>query len=92
MIWRRDTAAKSLFWCFQELLLTVQSPPPKRIRKEIADLTVPGCPRQITISLGVATWMAGEAAEAFVARADAALYSAKSTGRNRVEVALDVKV
>jgi diguanylate cyclase (GGDEF)-like protein len=64
----------------------------ERIRKEIADLTVPGCPRQITISLGVASWMVGEAPEAFVARADAALYSAKSTGRNRVEVALDVKV
>jgi diguanylate cyclase (GGDEF)-like protein len=64
----------------------------ERIRKEIADLTVLGCPRQITISLGVASWMAGEAPEAFVARADAALYSAKSTGRNRVEVALDVKV
>ena len=64
----------------------------ERIRKEIADLTVPGCPRQITISLGVAGWKSGEAPEAFVARADAALYSAKSTGRNRVEVALDVKV
>jgi diguanylate cyclase (GGDEF)-like protein len=63
----------------------------QRIRKEIADLTVP-CPRQITISLGVASWMAGETPEAFVARADAALYNAKSTGRNRVEVALDVKV
>ena len=59
----------------------------ERIRKEIAALTVPGCPKQITISLGVASWVAGEAPEALVARADAALYSAKGTGRNRVEVA-----
>jgi diguanylate cyclase (GGDEF)-like protein len=64
----------------------------ERIRKEIADLTVPGCPRQITISLGIASWMAGETPEAFVARADAALYRAKSAGRNRVEGAFDVKV
>ena len=32
----------------------------ERIRKEIAGLPVPGCGRQITISLGVASWMAGE--------------------------------
>jgi diguanylate cyclase (GGDEF)-like protein len=27
-----------------------------RIRKQIASLTVPGCPREITVSLGVAAW------------------------------------
>jgi diguanylate cyclase (GGDEF)-like protein len=64
----------------------------ERIRSEIASLTVPGCPRQITISLGVASWLAGEAPEAFVARADAALYNAKDTGRNRVEVASNLNV
>ena len=64
----------------------------ERIRKEIADLTVPGCPKPITISLGVASWMAGEAPEVFVARADTALYNAKNAGRNRVEAAQDVKV
>jgi diguanylate cyclase (GGDEF)-like protein len=64
----------------------------ERIRKEIADLTVPGCLKPITISLGVASWMVGEAPEVFVARADAALYNAKSAGRNRVEAAPDVKV
>jgi diguanylate cyclase len=61
----------------------------ERIRKEIANLTVPGYPRQITISLGVAGWMAGEAPDDFVARADAALYQAKSAGRNRVAAARD---
>lgn len=64
----------------------------ERIRKLIAELSVPGCQRQITISLGVASWIAGEAAEAFVARADGALYNAKSTGRNRVATAPDVKL
>jgi len=62
----------------------------ERIRKVIANLTVPGCGRQITISLGVAGWISGEAAKAFVARADAALYKAKSAGRNRVAAAPDV--
>jgi PleD family two-component response regulator len=44
------------------------------------------------MSFGIASWMTGEAPEEFVARADAALYRAKSTGRNRVEAASDVRV
>jgi diguanylate cyclase (GGDEF)-like protein len=59
----------------------------ERMRKAVADMTVPDCPQQITMSLGVATWMARETPEQFVARADAALYSAKHAGRNRVEAA-----
>lgn len=39
----------------------------------------------ITISLGVAQWAAGETAEAWVQRADQALYRAKQGSRNRVE-------
>lgn len=39
----------------------------------------------VTLSIGAATLRAGEPIEAFVARADAALYRAKSAGRNRVE-------
>jgi diguanylate cyclase (GGDEF)-like protein len=64
----------------------------ERIRKEVAEIKVPSCPRQITVSLGVASWMTGEAPEELVARADAALYNAKSTGRNRVEAATSVRV
>jgi diguanylate cyclase (GGDEF)-like protein len=59
----------------------------ERIRQEVADISIPTCPRQITISLGVASWMAGETQEQCVARADGALYNAKKNGRNRVEAA-----
>jgi len=38
----------------------------------------------VTVSLGVACLRAGETADAFVARADAALYQSKRLGRNRV--------
>jgi diguanylate cyclase (GGDEF)-like protein len=61
----------------------------ERIRKEIAEIKVPGCPRQITVSLGVATWMPSEASQHFISRADQALYRAKNEGRNRVEAAPD---
>ena len=44
-------------------------------------------PYQVTISLGVAEFTGNEGAQEFVARADAALYEAKSAGRNRVGVA-----
>jgi len=41
---------------------------------------------QVTISLGLAQRQAGEDYEALVGRADAALYRAKTGGRNRVEI------
>ena len=39
---------------------------------------------QITLSLGVAPWQANDTAESWYARADRALYTSKSQGRNRV--------
>jgi diguanylate cyclase (GGDEF)-like protein len=57
----------------------------ERIRIEVAKIAVPGCPRQITASFGVASWMPGETPDQFVTRADSALYRAKGSGRNRVE-------
>lgn len=58
-----------------------------RLREAIAALRVPweGQQLSVTASCGVATWELGEAAAAWLARADAALYRAKSAGRNRVE-------
>ena len=41
----------------------------------------------ITVSLGVASFRAGESVADFVARADAALYASKNEGRNRVTLA-----
>jgi len=40
----------------------------------------------LTVSIGVAEYRQGESAEAWIARADAALYLAKDAGRNRVMV------
>jgi diguanylate cyclase (GGDEF)-like protein len=41
----------------------------------------------LRVSVGVAQWRAGEKMPSLIHRADAALYSAKDRGRNRVEVA-----
>jgi PleD family two-component response regulator len=43
-----------------------------------------GAPFSVTISLGVAEHLADESEEAFLLRADRALYRAKDLGRNRV--------
>jgi diguanylate cyclase (GGDEF)-like protein len=59
----------------------------ERIRKGVGELVMAECPRPITVSLGVATWLKGETPQEFLARADAGLYIAKSTGRNRVQAA-----
>jgi len=42
---------------------------------------------RITVSLGVASFRAGESPDVFVARADEALYASKKQGRNRVSAA-----
>jgi diguanylate cyclase len=42
---------------------------------------------QVTLSIGVAVGREGESLEQLIGRADAALYTAKGKGRNRVEVA-----
>lgn len=60
----------------------------ERIRLAVATMHVPvpdGAAR-VTVSIGVATRDAGEAPGALVARADAALYRAKASGRNRCMV------
>lgn len=54
-----------------------------RIKRNDADKVL----AQVTISLGVASFKAGETASDFVARADQALYDSKEQGRNRVTVA-----
>lgn len=43
----------------------------------------------ITASFGIASWRAGEGADALLLRADSGVYAAKQAGRDRVEAQLD---
>jgi two-component system cell cycle response regulator len=56
----------------------------ERIRTEVA---LAPTPVPVTVSLGIATWEEGETPEAFLHRADEALYAAKDAGRDRVMAA-----
>lgn len=55
----------------------------EKLRTAVADLRIEGC-HPITCSFGVTELAEGDTAESFAGRADAALYEAKRTGRNRV--------
>ncbi len=61
----------------------------ERARMAIAEdaIVVGGDVLRITISVGVAERHAGESRDHLIARADEALYTAKNSGRNRVELA-----
>ncbi|HNY27125.1 MAG TPA: sensor domain-containing diguanylate cyclase [Candidatus Sumerlaeota bacterium] len=58
----------------------------EQIRLSVANQTFEhaGAPFSVTISLGVAEYLPDESEEAFLLRADRALYRAKDLGRNRV--------
>lgn len=65
----------------------------ERIRQKIEEslIGVDGDLLRVTASFGVATWAGfGESLQGVLNRADAALYSAKRLGRNRVEVDLPI--
>ncbi len=60
----------------------------ERLRHAVADMRFPDQPDLVvTVSLGVAERAEGETLEAWVGRADKALYRAKRGGRNRSEAA-----
>lgn len=57
----------------------------ERLRSAVESLVIPSVERTITVSLGIATTEAAPAsAEDLLSRADAAMYKAKTAGRNRV--------
>ncbi|MFG6440019.1 sensor domain-containing diguanylate cyclase [Roseateles sp. LKC17W] len=58
----------------------------ERLRRAVAAAPLSADIR-VTVSVGVATWQAGDDAAALLARADDALYTAKRTGRDRVVAA-----
>ena len=59
----------------------------ERLRERVSALEIPGLPSigPLTVSIGVAQYEPGEAIIRTFARADVAMYRAKSRGRNRVE-------
>jgi diguanylate cyclase (GGDEF)-like protein len=62
----------------------------ERLRMAIGTLDLEmetGDPICVTVSTGLATYLPGDAAEAMIERADAALYDAKNAGRDRVKLA-----
>jgi diguanylate cyclase (GGDEF)-like protein len=56
----------------------------ERLRSEL-EMTVFSSVGQVTISIGVTSYVAGESVDTCIERADKALYLAKENGRNRVE-------
>jgi diguanylate cyclase (GGDEF)-like protein len=58
----------------------------EKLREAIGSLLFPQV-RSVTCSFGVAQYAPGETAAELIARADAALYRAKTGGRNQVKLA-----
>lgn len=64
----------------------------ERVRESFARHSIADAVGPITFSCGVAEWDGAETTDAFIARADAALYQAKRHGRNRVLSAQVIKI
>lgn len=83
-------------WGGEEFVVMIQQAPvevalriAERIRETVAANVRCGPeenPRNVTMSIGIGIRQPGESLEAWLERADTALYAAKRNGRNRVEV------
>lgn len=78
----------------EEFLVILPDTPPagamqvaERLREAVAAVT--GLPKAVTVSIGVAACLQDETPSGLVSRADAALYQAKNSGRNRVILSYD---
>ena len=60
----------------------------ERLRQDVAASFLAGAPSplRLTVSIGVTEWIGDDQVEEVLRRADAALYRAKATGRDRVEL------
>jgi diguanylate cyclase (GGDEF)-like protein len=78
----------------EEFLVILPDTPPagamqvaERLREAVAAIT--GLPKAVTVSIGLAACHQDETTASLVSRADAALYLAKTSGRNRVTMSDD---
>jgi diguanylate cyclase (GGDEF) domain len=58
----------------------------EKLRKSVEGFDFEDVPHTVTVSLGCATFIAGESLESFIQRSDLALYDAKRNGKNIVKV------
>jgi len=77
-------------WGGEEFLILIESTTLEnatilagKLRKAVMEHEFPGV-KKVTCSFGVTSYVPGETGEDFISRADAALYRAKESGRNRV--------
>lgn len=54
----------------------------ERMRLDVAGMRLPQIPETVTVSAGLAEWMADETGDDLLKRSDRALYRAKASGRN----------
>jgi diguanylate cyclase (GGDEF)-like protein len=78
---------EEFFWLLPGLRLSEACRRAEELRRRIAALELPISNLKLSVSIGVAEYLAGEPLEDCLRRCDAALYRAKDSGRNTVVAA-----
>jgi diguanylate cyclase (GGDEF)-like protein len=79
------TGGEEFLWLLPEAGEPVARAAALRLRQAIEQRSGEGGLPRVTASIGYALWQEGDDAGGLLARADAALYRAKHTGRNKVQ-------